>query len=380
MYMRGFEGSTRQPRINMRGFEGLTRQPRINTRGFTLIELLVVLSIIIVILAIAVPVWSTLSGNNSVATAQNQIASMLGNARADALYNKQMTGVFFFIDPVSGQFAMAEVQADLWGPQAGGGYYASYVPTEITQEQSNPNAAAATAASASALGSGADVVPLEMVNYLGNPLPNAAAATAYVYYRDVVLLPAGVGVALCNNSNPYGSNPLPAGSVAATATAPAQPYNDRYVRFGAIMFDANGALTTIPYAVPASRETPYVVANTINAPNQLGKRIGLVPTYQTGPTGDLASQIPPAAQGTNTVAFLLTSQTGLLIYDHNAYLNQKTSTPKAFTDVDIQYALPGGPPYGTPSLVDKESEESWLDQNGVAFLVSPFDGSLIKAK
>jgi len=329
-------------------------------RAFTLIELMVVLSIIIIIVAIAVPVWSTLSGNNSIATAQNQIASMLGNARADALYNRQMTGVFFFLDPTTGQTAMAEVQADLEPqtnpPTPTTGYSYSYTP-------GNP------ASTASPLGAAANnngpVTPLEMANYL----PNGAATTAngvqqYVFYRDVLLLPSGVGVALSNNSNPYNANPAP-------------PI-DRYLRCGVIMFDATGAITSIPYGVPVLRQTPYVINVNNSFPtnqNQLGKRLGLTST-----SGDLVSLTTPSAA--NGYLYPLVSQAGLLLYDHSAYLNQRTTNssnpPTPFNDVDLQCDLPANTATGI--YLNKVDEETWLDQNGVAFLVSPFNGSLIKAK
>jgi len=328
-------------------------------RAFTLIELMIVLSIIVIVVAMAIPVWSTLSGNNSVATATNQIAAMLGNARADALYNHQMTGVFFFLDPTTGQFAMAEVQADLAPQGAGGGYYPSYTPATMS-----PNGAAAAA--------DGPVTPLEMVNYLSSSAPAKSTPTSqqYIFYRDVVLLPSGVGVALSNNSNPYGSSPAPG--------------LDRYLRCGAIMFDATGVLTTIPYAVPMVRQTPYIVRENPTAPtnvDQLAVRLGLTNNAATFSNGDLASRIAPTPPSTNVLPLI--SQTGLLVYDHNAYLNQRTtngtSPNQAFTDGDLQCELPANA-NTIVTTANKIDEENWLDQNGVAFLVSPFNGSLIKAR
>jgi len=387
MHMRGPHPRTNtpEPRMHMRGIPRAPRtytpEPRMHMRGlpsaFTLIELMVVLSIIIIIVAIAVPVWSTLSGNNSIATAQNQIASMLGNARADALYNRQMTGVFFFLDPTTGQTAMAEVQADLVAqtnpPAAGTAYYPSYTTSSVTNGQT-----------ITMNNSNINVVPLEMVNYLINPLPTTPGANAYVYYRDVLLLPAGVGVVLSNNVDPYGltyaNNP--------TAYQQMNASLDRYVHCGAIMFDATGQVTTIPYAVPMVRQTPYTVANTLTMANQLGKRLGLFPPVNgAGGSGNLGSQVqsgfndggaqPPP---TGSDLYPLVSQVGLLLYDGNAYGNQRTSANAAFTKFDLEYALPGTPTYSMPLIQDKRDEETWLDQNGVAFLVSPFNGSLIKAK
>ncbi len=83
---------------------------RTNISGFTLIEMITVLTIIILVLAIAIPVWNALMGGTNVAAAQNQISALLANARADAIYNRQTIGVCFFIDPKTQQTAMAEVQ------------------------------------------------------------------------------------------------------------------------------------------------------------------------------------------------------------------------------------------------------------------------------
>jgi hypothetical protein len=195
-----------------------------------------------------------------------------------------------------------------------------------------------------------------------------AGTDPYVYYRDVVLLPAGVGVALSNNSNPY-----------ASATVPGL---DRYLRCGVIMFDATGNLTIIPYGVPYLRQTPYIYSNGISTNptelNHLGTRLGLTST-----SGDLVSNFTPNVPlGTVPPPYPLISQVGLLLYDHNTYLNQisPNSVPPGihFSDADIQCDQPVNPT--APSLAQKTDEENWLDQNGVAFLVSPFNGSLIKAK
>jgi hypothetical protein len=175
-----------------------------------------------------------------------------------------------------------------------------------------------------------------------------------------------VGVALSNNSNPYNANP--------------PPPIDRYLLCGVIMFDANGMLTTTPYGVPVNRYTPYVEnvnGNTPSSQNQLGKRLGL---SANPATGDLISLAAPVAA--NGYLYPLVSQVGLLLYDHNAYLNQRTTNssnpPTPFNDVDLQCDLPANTASGI--YLNKVDEETWLDQNGVAFLVSPFNGSLIKAK
>ena len=72
--------------------------------------MITVLTIIILVLAIAIPVWNALMGGTNTAAAQNEISAFISNARADAIYNRQIIGVCFFIDPNTQQTAMAEVQ------------------------------------------------------------------------------------------------------------------------------------------------------------------------------------------------------------------------------------------------------------------------------
>ena len=63
----------------------------------------------------------------------------------------------------------------------------------------------------------------------------------------------------------------------------------------------------------------------------------------------------------------------------------QSATVAQFADLDLNYSLSEPPPTsalttGSLAVQDKYIEESWIDQNGTAFLVSPFNGSLIKAK
>jgi prepilin-type N-terminal cleavage/methylation domain-containing protein len=339
-------------------------------RGFTLVEMLTVLAIVVLILATAIPVFNSLTGNHSIEAAQNQVASMLATARSDAIYNRQVTGVFFFIDPASNSVAMAEVQAD---PQVTGG--TTYTPSTIWN--------GTTAANYSGYNNG-PVNALEMVNYYIPPTPGGTATVGtFNYYRDVVVLPSNIGITLYNNYFGY------------TLAGGTYPF-DRYVRVGAILFDANGTLTSVPYAVQQTRLTPYSsIAATpaaITVISQLGKRLGLRSSSDPIPTGDFASDVPTPLTGPppyppTSALYPLMSQAGLLFYDRNAFLNQKTTnttdTGTSFSDQDLNYVLPSQTAYtsiNTKPAADKSDEENWLDQNGIAVLVSPFNGSLITAK
>ncbi len=331
---------------------------RSSLSGFTLIEMITVLTIIILVLAIAIPVWNALMGGTNVAAAQNQIAAVLANARADAIYNRQTIGVCFFIDPKTQRTAMAEVQVQtLW--QNGTGTLTNLF---------TPNAPSAA---------DGQVNSLEMVN---NPDPNNAGS--FVFYRDVVLLPAGVGVALNNNTYTYNQYNV-------WTTGGTFPPVDRYRRLGAIMFAADGTLTTIPFAVPAQEQ----FTSTSTAVNSLlCQRMGMNYPYG-GPYYDLGSlALSPSAQQ----SLALTSSVGLVVFDEDAYLTQHASMQvngspptigdgSPFSNLDMNYTLTPNassinPSPGTTFPADKFIEENWIDKNGVALMVNPVNGSLIKAK
>jgi prepilin-type N-terminal cleavage/methylation domain-containing protein len=360
-----------------RSVEG--KKSRVRCTGFTLVELLTVLGIMVVILAVAVPVFDSMTGSHSTAAAQNIIASTLATARADAIFNRQITGVFFFLDPATGRFAMAEVQADT---QRNGGV--TYTPGGGAIPPANANGDGTYPVTPPP--NNGPLTALEMVNYYTSPPPKTAVPGSYTYYRDVVELPVGVGLAL--NNNYYGFN--------VNFFGTNQPF-DRYVRTGVILFDSTGSLITIPYAVQQIRDTPYT---NFYPPagagfyNQLALRIGLSTTNGglNPPTNyrDFATSIahPPALPVNVPSAngfYPLFSQVGFVLYNHDAFLNQKTtnnSTPgDAFTDVDLNYLLPYQSTISpAPNQADKNDEENWLDSNSTAILVSPVNGTLVAAQ
>jgi len=341
--------------------------------GFTLIEMITVLTIIIIVLAISIPVWNAMIGGNHLAAAQNQIAAYIASARTDAIYNRQTMGVFFFIDPKTQQTAMAEVQVQTLYqvPPANG----SSVNTPSYTSLFYPGTwAPGSPPTYSGMPNNGPVYSLEMAN---SPDPNNAGN--YVFYRDVVILPAGIGVALTCNTYTYNEYGVwsPNGFVNAL---------DRYRRIGAIMFAPDGTLTTINFGVPlyetftAAQYTTWQAGGQ-NPVSQLCSRIGM---YEN----DLASNIPP--NGSQNLPLI--SSVGFVVFDHDAYISQHAtqqvagvSAPSgdAFTDQDLNINLQPpvtAVPVKTTPAQDKFIEENWIDQNGTAWIVSPFNGSLIKAK
>jgi type II secretory pathway pseudopilin PulG len=375
--------------------------------GFTLVEIMVVLSIIILILAVGMPVWHAMTGNNSVAAAQNQVAAALANARGDAIYHRQTIGVLFFIDPVNDQTAMAEVQVQTLYQYAyapsGGAAPTSYSMTPLFQPQD----------STGPFDNGA-VYSLERVNYPdpNTPPPAVNLPGTYVFYRDIILLPKGVGVALNNDTFTY--NAFNTYNLAASV----YPALDRYRRLGCIMFAPDGTLTSLPFGIPYHEmfdptyvNSPIFTAKPPGTANLVCLRLGFPIQFAMSSTPfDVGSNVVgPTISGVKQL-IPLRSSPGLVIFDRDAYKSQRCQWMNPATNTVIgdglpfnewdlnyylfnanssaannemnltnycnQYATSGSP----APAADKFIEEQWIDQNGVALLVSPFNGELIKAK
>jgi prepilin-type N-terminal cleavage/methylation domain-containing protein len=300
-------------------------------RAFTMIELLIVIGIIVLMLAIVVPVISALQGSNVQASAQNQIASALGSARTDAMYNRQITGVMFFPDVNTMQVYMVEVQAQ---PQAGGGN--TFLPGSP-----NPNGTI-------------PITALEIVNHWDPTL----TPPQYVYDREVIALPKGVGLALYNDQQ-------------------SQTTLDRYIRVGVILFDPHGSVISLPWGVPSANYAP----NATTPANQLNNAY-LERNFGTTPIPDFAGQVPK---------YTLNSNVGFALYDLDAYRSARAgpgTTPgddgasfSTLKNGDLEIVRPNQPiPNGGAALYDKQDVELWIDQNSTAYVVSPFSGALIKGK
>jgi prepilin-type N-terminal cleavage/methylation domain-containing protein len=284
---------------------------RSHRRAFTLIEMITVISIIVLVLAAALPVWNVLTGNRSLEAGYNQVSAMIGTARSDAIYNRTQVGVVFFVDPTNGQVTMDEVTAT--GPALNFSSASNTVKTANASDNS--------------------------IDFFGRD-----------FNRETVPLPTGVGLALYNNQP----------NISGTLGSPDLAY-DRYFRFGVIMFDPTGTVEPFPYGVSAN--------------SQLGARLLLSST-----TGDLGSSGLSTNPDPPTP---LTSSVGILLYDRVTFAAQVAAgiTP----DADLDYVLPlqSQPTLvlqSQPSETQKETEETWLDNNGLSALVSPANGSLIKAK
>lgn len=80
--------------------------------GFTLTEMLVVITIIVLVLAMSIPLFKSMSSDRSVESGQNIVSAMLQRARARAIGLQSPRGVFFFEEQSTGKTAMLLVKID----------------------------------------------------------------------------------------------------------------------------------------------------------------------------------------------------------------------------------------------------------------------------
>lgn len=315
-----------------------TPSPR-RAGGFTLTEILVTISVIVVILAAAVPLFRFITGTRSVDAAQGQVAAMVAQARARALNDGVYTGVIFYLDRQTDRTVMALVnrltgaQQDLdpldnyKGYDAGAAYFNNPYPLAgqraiclnldndekrmLVRRYQRTNQDPGLAGSP----------PPQTYPNSGNTDWNTVSGgnLELVANADFQMLPVGVGLQGVND--PHGNKV------------------DRYLRLALILFDPQGRLDSIPCA--------------INSASKLGTALGL--------QSDL---------GTNSTWF---SQFGLALYDLNAFRSQS-----GFSEGDSTVSIPGIPV--PASGADEEREETWLDKNATIYMVGRSNGLLIRGE
>ena len=360
--------------------------PMLLRRGFTLIEVLVVMTIIILIVASAVPAFRFITGSRSVESAQNVIAAMVGRARSQALADNDHRGVFFFVDPINDRTTMALVQ------QASAGELGQYSGWATPQPYSAGQIVDQAAVVVNkpqfqyfAPGNNIQsvVVSLNSIyvdtnkNYLGTtryavlpygcklvngpsyPGNRAGIPAGNTYWgplsisidmiadTDFQMLPQGVGAQLLN-SNPTNMTPNAW---------------DRYLRMGCIMFDKNGRFESIPWSVNFGSTLGNAVHLTSNL--DLTTAAGIQPLY---------------------------SQFGIVLYDRQSFLAKNTSAANSAinnpnpTEADFIFGSGFFDPAIYPAAKfpaiwsDEDSEESWLDNNSLPLLIDRYNGTIIKGE
>ncbi|HLL90989.1 MAG TPA: prepilin-type N-terminal cleavage/methylation domain-containing protein [Tepidisphaeraceae bacterium] len=325
------------------------RRPR---GGFTLIELLIVMGLIVLLIALAVPTFSFITGTRSTDAAQNVIAAMLGRARSEAVTREQVAGVLFFRDRAAERNAMAIVLGpasskgvsdySIWTDSTSAGKTITYRQgDEVYVLQSTPAAPTGEGKAivrkfvcigTEDLGNGEKGIADSTVANAPPDFPTASnvywAATAPASFAllpgaDLEYLPPGVGAQIASDLD--------------MATP-----QDRYLQTGMVLFDRSGQLVVTPYEI---------------APNTPLARL-------VDSTGDV--QIPAA---TDTRPML--SGTAMALFEREPWLNNGN-------EQDFRFAVPSAPT-GSPSA-DESEEEEWISSNALFLLVNRYNGTLTRGE
>jgi prepilin-type N-terminal cleavage/methylation domain-containing protein len=295
--------------------------------GFTLTELLVVIGIIVLLVTIAIPAFSIITGGRSIDSAENQVSAILGRARADAIGLQEERGVFFYQETAGGRVTAAIVRAR---PDASG----STFPVAL------------------------DLLP----------------------EREHLALPEGVGVQTILNGTLTGSGNMQRASDGylghnssiQTDHSPPTGFTNTFVNYGGvILFDANGRLETKPYLFLVAETKPVEVSpnNFVQKRRwtEMGKLLlGVDDNSPKQPSAPVHYILP----GNSSSATLQNSQVGFILFDEPTFVGQ------GFTDGDpaVDSTL------GTYLNGPEQNEENWIDGNGVPFLVNRYNGTLMRGE
>jgi prepilin-type N-terminal cleavage/methylation domain-containing protein len=333
--------------------------------GFTLTEILIVIGIIVLILAMAVPAFNYITGTRSQEAATNIIAAMLSRARTEAINyqrnnenSRAYVGVFFFVDPADNRTKLVLVAREVgsgedpdpydnykaWRPGVEyrttpykdrvifmvrhDGEQMAQGPNGNPPADSNPRAFFKRfRCTEDHTSSGGNCPPLngpQPEGYFHNQYWEEVVEGDLEILKDseVQVLPAGVGVQLVNDTR-GGVN------------------TDRYVRTGVILFDPQGRLDSVEYAVSSN--------------TALGKLVGVTSLLQGTPAEPLVSQF------------------GVVTYDLAQFRGQN------FTEGDALFNLPTLVRPGRYNP-DEAAEEQWLDNNASILMVNRTTAALQKTE
>lgn len=291
--------------------------------AFTLTELLVVIGLIVLLLAIAVPTFKAMSGGRSIDAAQNQLAAILGAARAEAIGLQKVRGVFFYVDPATERVNAALVRE---------------------------------------------------VAYTPNPAPTSSPEINVQLYidlipdRDPIALPIGVGLQGIDNAEVAGGARKDDGYTGYNPLTPTPPGGSA-VRFGGvILFDGYGRVINKFYGLRLGEPAADNPKRTV--PTRLAEFFGYDPAGAVPPMHFVARQTVAGGTGPTSMNNRPPySLFGFVLYDAEPFRSL------GYTDNDPQFDPSAGSYAG-----QEKSEEDWLDKNASPVLINRYNGTLIRGE
>lgn len=318
--------------------------------AFTLTELLIVIGIMTLVVTMAIPAFRAITGGRSIDAAENQLAALLGQTRAEAIGLQEERGLLFFLDPGTGRVAAAMVH--------------------------------------SVAAEGATDVPLDLV-------PNREFAVLPTGVALQTMVNATVGAGSARTSDAYlGYNkaPAPAGGAVGTPGAVSGPlaaYATTTVDFGGvILFDGKGRLIVRQYSFVVARlntndnQAYYTQLGALLYGKDPSEPVVAPTLPATSPT---EARVGPPANHPSQVAFVMFDQDA---YNSRGFLNRDSSTT-------ITTSPPASNYTSQPTATNTEQiEEWWIEGNqtqvesklgkGAAvgntaiFLINRFTGALLR--
>jgi hypothetical protein len=326
-------------------------------------EILIVIGLIVLIIALAVPAFSYITGSRSVDAGENLVSAMLSRARGMAINSNQPVGVAFFRDPVTERSGMAIIvsasqrqglsdeaagleQYKAWRAQDDKGQPVTYQQGDVVCALVQVNDGAFTKMATRLF------VSKENNNSNHRPPNGPALSDSWWGTLDdseldsmigveYQYLPAGVGAQTINDPDP---------SPGATPVA-----RDRYLRNGLILFGGDGALLARKYVILRPPATD-------NDRTHLYYMMGFDQRAQPA-----ANALNFQAVGANP-SFPLYSQLGVVLYDEENY-RTAGGTPTDPTNDNVTYTNTSEP-----------AEEAWIDQNALSLMVNRYNGTLVRGE